>query len=104
MGLPRAYKRTSPPRLDGRNFDDILTEACNRIPGYTPEWTDMNPSDPGFTMLEIFSWLSETVLWELNQIPERSFEAFLDLVHLPAPPSMPAKTTLCFEAREINKV
>jgi len=41
------------PKLDDRNYSDIVTEAIRLIPRYCPEWTNHNPSDPGITILEL---------------------------------------------------
>ena len=33
-------------QLDNRRFEELFQEIKRRIPGYTPEWTDLNESDP----------------------------------------------------------
>ena len=48
-----------------------------RIPVYTPEWTDHNASDPGITLIELFAFLGENLLFRFNQIPEATKLAFL---------------------------
>ena len=35
------------PVLDDRSFDQLVAEAKARIPVHTPEWTNLNDSDPG---------------------------------------------------------
>ena len=45
-------------------------ELVRRIPVYTPEWTDHNASDPGITLIELFAFLGENLLFRFNQIPE----------------------------------
>jgi len=42
-----------------------------RIPVYSPEWTDHNASDPGITLIELFAFLGENLLFRFNQIPKR---------------------------------
>ena len=37
---------------------------------YDPEWSDLNASDPGVTILELFAFLTENVLYRFNLIPE----------------------------------
>jgi len=68
------------PKLDDRSFQDIVNEARERIPRYCPEWTDHNLSDPGITMIELFAWMMETLLYRLNRVPEKNFITFLDLI------------------------
>lgn len=45
------------PVLDDRTFEQIFAELRNRIPVYTPEWTDYNESDPAVTLLQLFAYL-----------------------------------------------
>ena len=77
------------PNLDDRNFQDIVDEAKRLIPRYTPEWTNHNLSDPGVALIELFAWMSETVLYRLNQVPDRLYVHFLNLVGIDTfPPSV----------------
>ena len=75
--------------LDDRTFQDIVDEAKRLIPRYTPEWTNHNLSDPGVALIELFAWMSEMVLFRVNQVPDRLFMHFLNLVGIePFPPSV----------------
>ena len=85
-----------PPNLDDRRFDDLVREARDRIPRYTPEWTDHNASDPGITLLELFSWLSEMIVYRLNRVPERNYVEFLRMIGVELKPAAPAWTELTF--------
>jgi len=77
------------PNLDDRTFQDIVDEAKRLIPRYTPEWTNHNLSDPGVALIELFAWMSELVLFRVNQVPDRLFVHFLNLVGIePFPPSV----------------
>jgi len=85
-----------PPHLDDRRFQDIVDEAKRMIPRFTPEWTNHNVSDPGVALIELFAWMSEMVLYRVNQVPERLYVHFLNLVGIePFPPSV-ARTELTF--------
>ncbi len=84
------------PNLDDRRFDDIVAEARTLIPRYTPEWTDYNESDPGITLIQLFAWMSEMLLYRLNQVPERNFIEFLQLLGIELKPAQPAKAELTF--------
>jgi len=72
-----------PPVLDDRSYADLLDEAEALIRTYAPEWTNRNPSDPGITLLELFAWLSEMLIFRADQIPERHVVAFLRLLNGP---------------------
>lgn len=68
------------PDLDDRTFDQLAAEARALIPKNFPEWTDHNPSDPGIALLELFAFLLEAAIYQINRVPERSLEHFAELV------------------------
>jgi hypothetical protein len=82
------------PILDSRTFDDLVREARARIPRFTPEWTNLNDSDPGMTLVKLHAWLTETILYELNRVPELHYVKFLDLLGIAPTPARPARTEL----------
>jgi predicted phage baseplate assembly protein len=84
------------PNLDDRRFQDIVDEAKRRIPRYCPEWTDHNVSDPGIALVELFAWMTEMTLYRLNQVPDRLYVKFLELVGVDLYGAVPAKTDLLF--------
>src|SRR5262249_14248388 len=65
---------------------DLVTDARARIPSLSPEWTDHNPTDPGMILVELLAWLSEIVLFRIDQIPERSYRTFVSILRGPEPP------------------
>src|SRR5260370_10529151 len=84
------------PNLDDRTFQDILDEARRRIPQYCPEWTDHNLSDPGITLLELFAWMTDMLLYRLNRVPDKNHIKFLDLIGVRLQPARPATADLTF--------
>jgi len=86
----------TPPNLDDRSFDDLVAEARRLIPRYAPEWTDHNETDPGITLVQLFAWLSEMLIYKLNQVPERNYVKFLQLLGLELEPARPARAELTF--------
>lgn len=68
------------PVIDDRSYQDLVDEALARIPAHTPEWSQPRVGDPGVTLVELFAWLADTVLYRANLIPERQRLAFLSLV------------------------
>jgi len=68
------------PTLDDRTAQDIVDEAKRRIPRHCPEWTDHNVSDPGIALVELFAWMTEMIIYRLNQVPDRLYTKFLELV------------------------
>jgi len=79
------------PILDDRSYQQLRDELVRRIPVYTPEWTDHNASDPGITLIELFAFLGENLLFRFNQIPETARLEFLRLLQIPMRPATPAK-------------
>jgi hypothetical protein len=69
--------------IDDRRFDDLVEEALGRAAVHTPEWTNQNRSDPGVTLIEVFAFLTETLLYRANQIPDRNRRKFLQLLRIP---------------------
>src|SRR5258708_2966737 len=82
--------------LDDRRYQDLLDEARARIPVHNPEWTNFNKSDPGITILELFAFLTETLLYRANQIPERNRRKFLSLLGVPLQPASSAQGIMSF--------
>jgi Baseplate J-like protein len=79
------------PTLDPRSYQDLVDEALARIPIHNPEWTNFNRSDPGVTLVELFAFLTESLLYRANQIPERNRRAFLSLLGVPLRPAASAQ-------------
>jgi hypothetical protein len=84
------------PNLDDRRYQELLDEALARIPVYTPEWTNFNKSDPGVTLIEIFAFLTENLLYRSNQIPERNRRKFLQLLGIGLQPPSSARGLVSF--------
>jgi len=84
------------PSLDDRRFQDIVDEAKRRINRLCPEWTDHNVSDPGVALVELFAWMTEMTLYRLNQVPDRLYVKFLELVGVELFSAVPARADLLF--------
>src|SRR5437764_391560 len=84
------------PSIDNRRCQDLLNEALARIPVHNPEWTNFNKSDPGVTLVELFAFLTENLLYRSNQIPERNRKKFLSLLGLQLQPASSARGLISF--------
>ena len=82
------------PILDDRSYQQLRDELIRRIPVYTREWTDHNPSDPGITFIELFAFLGENLLYRFNQIPDATRLAFLKLLQVPLRPAAAARALI----------
>ena len=79
------------PNLDDRHYQELLDEALARIPVHTPEWTNFNQSDPGHTLIQVFAFLAETLLYRANRVPELNRQKFLKLLGVSLRPASPAQ-------------
>jgi hypothetical protein len=77
------------PNLDDRTFDRLVDEAKALIPKHFPAWTDQNFSDPGMTFLDLFAFLIENAIYQINRVPERSLEHFAGLIGVARQPGEP---------------
>ncbi len=68
------------PNLDDHSYDDLVQEAIALIPLEYPEWTDHNPTDTGIILIELFAWLTEMILYQINQIPDQNYASFVSLL------------------------
>jgi predicted phage baseplate assembly protein len=96
MTLQSDRGRIIPPDLDDRTWQDLVDQMRALIPAYAPQWTDHNPSDLGMTLIELFAWLAEGVIYRLNRTPDKNYLAFLNLLGITRDPPTPAYTYLTF--------
>lgn len=68
------------PNLDDRRYADLVEEARSLIPSYAPEWTNHNPSDPGITLVELFAYLTEMLVYRVNRVTDENIRTFLKLI------------------------
>ena len=69
------------PDLDDRRYNDLVGEALTLIPTYAPQWTNHNPSDPGITLIELFAFLTDMLLYRLNRVTDDNTRKFLKLLN-----------------------
>jgi len=72
------------PELDDRRFDDLVEEGRRLIPTLAPSWTDHNPSDPGITLIELFAFIAEMLMYRANRVSDAHKQAFVRLLRGPA--------------------
>src|SRR3954451_20518268 len=82
--------------LDDRNFQELVNEARLRIHRTCPEWTEHNVSDPGITLIELFAWMTEMLVYRVNRIPDKLHVALLELLGIGLAPPTAATADLLF--------
>jgi hypothetical protein len=94
------------PELDDRSYADLVDYARSLIPTYDYDWTDHNASDPGITLIELFAWLAEMLVYRTDQVTWRHRQAFLRLLNGEPdwePEPAPGETKADVVDREIRK-
>lgn len=96
------------PSLDdfSKDFSSIRSTLLSLIPFFTPEWTDINPSDIGVVLLELFCGAADTLHFYLDRtareaflplaISRKSVRNLLKLIDFELRGPVPASTTVIF--------
>ncbi|MBC6948454.1 putative baseplate assembly protein [candidate division KSB1 bacterium] len=84
------------PNLDDKTFQELAAEAVALIPRYSRDWTDHNLHDPGITFLELFAWLAEMQIYQLNRITDNQIDRFLKMVGMARLARQPARVEIEF--------
>jgi predicted phage baseplate assembly protein len=82
--------------LDDRGFQELVNEARLRIAQRCPEWTEHNVSDPGITLIELFAWMTDMVVYRLNRIPDKLHVALMELLGIRLEPPTAARASVRF--------
>src|SRR5262249_44287037 len=88
------------PNLDDRRWSDLIEEGRALIPVYAPDWTDHNVHDPGITLMELFAWIAEMDIYELDRITDLQKRKFLALVGVRQQPTRAAHTVLSLSLKD----
>lgn len=79
------------PPIDDRGYSELLSESLARIPVHTPEWTNFSEGDPGVTLLELFAFMTDSLLYRARLIPDRNRLKFLGLLGVTPRPAAAAQ-------------
>jgi predicted phage baseplate assembly protein len=82
------------PTLDDRRWADLVEDARALIPRVAPRWTDHNVHDPGITFIELFAWLAEMQIYQLDRVGEKHRETFARLAGTPRRDGIPARVQI----------
>lgn len=86
-----------PPKIDQRTYEDIVHQTESLV----EQFTDWKPApegktDAGRALIRIFGRMVKVVSDRLNQVPEKNFLAFLNLIGGELKPPQPATVPLTF--------
>ena len=84
------------PAIDDRDHAALVRDTLALAAVHAPEWTHTGPSDPGVTLVELFAFMAESLLYRANLIPERNRLKFLQLLGVGLRPAQPAQALVQF--------
>jgi uncharacterized phage protein gp47/JayE len=89
------------PTIDERNIEQLIDQMKQMAPYYTPEWR-FRPEDPdpGTALSLLFAHLLAGNIQRLNQVPGKSFLAFLNRFHVELAGARPALAQVAFQLTE----
>ena len=68
------------PNLDDRNYDQLVRETDVLIARYFPEYADIGPTDPAVAINELFCYLFDFTMYQLNRITPEARSNFASLL------------------------
>lgn len=68
------------PNLDDRNYNQLLNETAGVIARYFPEYADIGASDPAMAVNELFCYLFDIAVYQINRITPDTRDNFAALL------------------------
>ncbi|NJN08218.1 MAG: baseplate protein J [Richelia sp. RM1_1_1] len=85
-----------PPKIDQRTYEEIIKKTETLAEQFSDWQPVQGKTDAGGALIRIFARMVKLVSNRLNQVPEKNFLAFLDLIGGQLKPPQPAKVPLTF--------
>ncbi|MBQ7706662.1 MAG: baseplate J/gp47 family protein [Lachnospiraceae bacterium] len=82
---------------DRKTYDERYEEAISKIPLYTKDWTNFNPSDPGITILEVLTGYETLAQERIDRVPFAVRENLLKMMGFNIRKGRPARLLLSAE-------
>lgn len=87
------------PELVDATREAVRAAVRDRIPGYTPDWTNPDRQDAGVALVRLFGTQTEPVLTRVNRLPEKILAEHLDTAGVRRAPATAAAALLEFTVR-----
>ncbi|OLF10188.1 putative baseplate assembly protein [Actinophytocola xinjiangensis] len=84
------------PELVDATRESVRAGVRDRIPGYTPDWTNPDRQDAGVALVRLFGTQAEPVLARVNRLPDKLLAEHLRVVGVRRRPAGAAATQLEF--------
>ncbi|HEY3125128.1 MAG TPA: hypothetical protein VGK70_13835 [Thermoanaerobaculia bacterium] len=88
--------------LTERRLRRIRTVLLDEVRAFAPDWTDQNDSDPGVTLLQLFAFLTESLLLRQKAMPPRGAAEAKRLAEAALSLTGPATSPADCEVRRVN--
>ena len=90
-----------PPPIDPRTETEIAKQVQDLLAVYAPDWqefapTTHKPQGVSAALIHVFARFAGIIIQRLNQVPDKNFLAFLDLLGASLLPPQPARAPLTF--------
>ena len=83
--------------LDESSYESVYENAMARIRKAAPWWTHREASDPGITLLEMWSVLADMQSFYLDQVQDSHYRKYLKLLGIPLQEGQCASVWVSFE-------
>jgi len=84
------------PELVDATREAVRAAVRDRIPGYTPDWTNLDRQDAGVALVRLFGTQTEPVLTRVNRLPEKILAEHLNTAGVRRRPATAAAALLEF--------
>lgn len=71
------------PNLADFDWNQLMEEGRLLIPATASDWTNHNASDPGITLVELFAYICDMLLYRVNRVGDAELKEFLHLIYGP---------------------
>jgi hypothetical protein len=92
------------PNLDDRNYDQLLSETMGLITRYFPSYSGIGPSDPAMALNELFCYLFEIAVYQMNRITPESRQNFAALLGIPKIYGQPPEEALGLALAALSRI
>ena len=89
MSLSRA------PKIDPRNANDVAQQLEELLKVYAPAWSGV-PKGVSAALIGVSARFAEVLIQRLNQVPQKNFLSFLQLLGAALLPPLPARAPVTF--------
>ena len=92
------------PNLDDRNYHQLMKETAGVIARYFPEYADIGPADPAVAINELFGYLFDITMYQLNRITPETRTNFAALLGIKEEYGRPPEEALRLAHAKLSRI